>query len=86
MIGSYVPFNCFPYFRVGPTRGSSQIWGSKFSDADYKRTIRHFNDLFYGNDKIMYFLSPFHNFGWVQTVVPSEFGGQIFQTQITKEP
>src|SRR5277367_6705224 len=83
MIGSYVPFNCFPYFRVGPTRGSSQIWGSKFSDADYKRTIRHINDLFFADDMLLFPSIAFHNFGWVRTVVPSEFGGQIFQTQIT---
>src|SRR5277367_5873817 len=86
MIGSYVPFNCFSYFRVGPTRGSSRIWGSKFSDADYKRTVRDINDLFFANDRFMYPLSPFHNFGWVRHVVPPEFGGQNIQMPITREP
>src|SRR5277367_5332274 len=85
MIGSYVPFNCFSYFRVGPTRGSSQIWGSKFSDSDYSRTIRDINDLFYGNDRFMYPLSPFHNFGSIGPEVPPEFGGQKMHTPITRE-
>src|SRR5277367_1141904 len=74
MIGSYVPFNRFSEFRVGPTGGSSRIWGSKFSDADYKRTVRDINDLFNGNDRFMYPLNPFHNFGLVRHVVPPEFG------------
>src|SRR5277367_3493370 len=86
MIGSYVPFNCFSYFRVGPTRGSSQIWGSKFSDADYKRTVRDINDLFFADDRFMFPSIAFHNFVWVRHVVPPEFGGQNFQTQITREP
>src|SRR5277367_2812216 len=78
MIGSYVPFNYFSYFRVGPTRGSSRIWGSNFSNADYKRTVRDISDLFFGNDRFMYPLSPFHNFGWVRYVVPPEFGVSKF--------
>src|SRR5277367_5446877 len=86
MIGSYVPFNCFSYFRVGPTRGSSRIWGSKFSDAYYKRTVRDINDQLSGDDRFMFSSIAFHNFGWVRTVVPSEFGGQNFQTPINREP
>src|SRR5277367_2737302 len=70
----------------GPNRGSFRILGSKFLDADYSRTVRDINDLFFADDRFMFPSIAFHNFGWVRTVVPSEFGGQNFQTPITREP
>ena len=63
---------------MGPIRGSSRIWGSKFSDAYYKRTVRDINDQLSGDDRFMFSSIAFHNFGWVRYVVPPEFGGSNF--------